>query len=310
MSWTRPRALRPGDRVGVCAPAGAVDLERLDRGVETLRALGFEVVIGEAVRARSRFTAGTIEERVRDLQALWSDDAVKGIVCARGGAGAGGVAARLDGAAMAARPKVFMGYSDITFLHSLLNGHGLVTFHGPMVAVTNDLADGRYDEASLRAGLLGEGKPYATGPDDILTLRAGTAEGRLQGGCISILASAAGTPWAIRPDPEGTILFLEDEDEPPYRLDRMMLQLRASGAFAGVRGIVLGDMPGCYPSHGADYTLEDVLLDALAGLDVPIAIGLSSGHTRNPSVTLPFGVRARLTCADEARFEILEASVA
>jgi muramoyltetrapeptide carboxypeptidase len=310
VTWTRPPALRPGDRIGVCAPAGAVDLERLDRGVSTLRALGFEVVLGDAVRSRFRFTAGTIEERVRDLQTLWADDSVKGIVCARGGVGAGWLLPRLDVESMVARPKAFMGYSDITFLHSLLNSHGLVTFHGPMVAVGNDLADGRYDEASLRAGLLGEGKPYATVPDDILALRPGTADGRLQGGCISILASAAGTPWAIRPDPEGTILFLEDQKEPPYRIDRALMQLRASGAFAGVRGIVFGDMQDCNPTHGAGYTLADVVLDALAGLDVPIAIGLSSGHTRNPNVTLPFGVRARLTCADEARFEILEASVA
>jgi muramoyltetrapeptide carboxypeptidase len=302
----------------VCAPAGAVDLERLDRGVETLRSLGFEVVVGDAVRARSRFTAGTIEERVRDLQTLWADDSVAGIVCARGGAGAGWVAARVDAAAMAARPKVFMGYSDITFLHSLLNRHGLVTFHGPMVAT--DLSDGRYDESSLRAALFQGGDGYATAPDDMLPIRAGTAEGRLQGGCISILAAAAGTPYALRPDPGGTILFLEDVDEKPFRIDRALMQLRASGAFETVRGIAFGDMQGCNPPHGAEYTLQDVILDALKGLDVPIAIGLSSGHTRNPSVTLPFGVRARLTClspgtggsggADEARLEILEPSVA
>jgi muramoyltetrapeptide carboxypeptidase len=307
VKWTRPPALRPGDRVGVCAPSGAVDLERLDRGLEALRALGFEIVMGDAVRSRSRFTAGTIEERVRDLKVLWADDSVKGIVCARGGAGAGWILPRLDAEVMIATPKVFMGYSDITFLHLILNGHGLVTFHGPMVA--QDIVEGRYEEASFRAALFGEGKPYATGPDDILALRPGTAEGRLQGGCISILASAAGTPWAIRPDPEGTILFLEDKDEKPYRLDRALLQLRASGVFANARGIVFGDMQGCSPSHGADYTLQDVVLDALAGIDVPIAIGLSSGHTRNPNVTLPFGVRARLTCGDDARFEILEASV-
>lgn len=307
MTWTRPRALRPGDRVGVCAPSGAVDLERLDRGVATLRALGLEVVVGDAVRARSRFTAGTVEERVRDLQMLWADDSVTGIVCARGGSGAGWVAARLDAAAMAARPKVFMGYSDVTFLHSLLNGHGLVTFHGPMV--TEHLAAGRYDEASLRACLFGEGTSYATGPDDMLTLRPGTAEGLLQGGCISILAAGAGTPYALRPVAEGTILFLEDVNEEPYRIDRALMQLRASGAFASARGFVFGDMQDCNPNYGAGYTLGDVILEALAGIDVPIAIGLSSGHTRNPNVTLPFGVRARLTCGDEARLEILEPSV-
>jgi len=307
VTWTRPRALRPGDRVGVCAPAGSVDLERLERGVATLSSLGFEVVVGDAVRARSRFTAGTLEERLRDLRTLWADDSVTGVLCARGGAGAGWVAARLDAAAMVAQPKVFMGYSDVTFIHSLLNGYGLVTFHGPMVAT--DLSDQRYEENSLRASLLGEGKPYATGSDDMLALRPGKGEGRLQGGCISILAAGAGTPYGLRPDPEGTILFLEDLNEPPYRIDRALMQLRASGAFEGARGIVFGDMQGCNPSHGAEYTLADVMLDALAGLDVPIAIGLSSGHTRNPNVTLPFGARARLICGDEARLEILEASV-
>ena len=259
------------------------------------------------MRSRARFTAGRIEDRVRDLQALWADDSVAGIVCARGGAGAGWVAARLDAAAMAAHPKVFMGYSDITFLHSLLNGHGLVTLHGPMVA--QDLAEGRYDEASLRAGLFGEGKPYATGPDDILPLRPGAAEGTLQGGCISILAAGAGTPYALRPDPAGTILFLEDVNEKPYRIDRTLMQLRDSGAFSSARGIVFGDMQDCNPSHGAGYTLADVILDSLAGIDVPIAMGMSSGHTHHPNVTLPFGVRARLTCGDEARLEVLEASV-
>jgi len=175
--------------------------------------------------------------------------------------------------------------------------------------VATVLSEGRYDEASLRSALFGEGKPYATAPDDILPIRAGTAEGRLQGGCISILAAGAGTPYALRPDPEGTVLFLEDVNEEPYRIDRALMQLRASGAFAGVRGIVFGDMQDCNPKYGAGYTLGDVILDALKGIEVPIAIGLSSGHTRNPNVTLPFGARARLTCADEARLEVLEASV-
>ncbi len=286
------------------APAGAVDVDPLERGVRTLRGLGLDVVEGESVRGRWRYTAGPLEARVRDLQGFWHDDSVAGIVCARGGAGAGWMAAGLDGAALAARPKVFMGYSDVTYLHSVLNAHGLVTFHGPMVAT--DFADARYDEASLRSALFGEGA-YATGDDDMLPLRAGTGEGRLQGGTISILAAAAGTPFAMRPDPEGTILFLEDQKERPYLLDRALLQLRASGAFAGVRGVVFGDMLGCAPPASADYALEDVLLGALDGLGVPIALGLSSGHTKNPNVTLPFGARARLTCAgDAARLEILE----
>jgi muramoyltetrapeptide carboxypeptidase len=305
---TRPRALRPGDRVGVCATSSAVDADGLERGVTALRALGLEVVMGAAVKAVHHFTAGTVEDRLRDLQSFWDDDSIAGIFGARGGGGGCWVASRLDGAAMAGRPKVLVGYSDLTFLHSLLNRHGLVTFHGPMVA-RHDFAEGLVDEQSLRAAVFGQGGPYATAPDDMVALRPGTAEGTLQGGCISILASGAGTPLAMQPDPEGTIVFLEDLDERPYRIDRHLFRLRAAGAFEGARGIVFGDMQGCNPPMAADYTLTDVILESLAGLDVPIAFGLSSGHTANKNVTLPFGARARLTCGDEARLEILEASV-
>jgi muramoyltetrapeptide carboxypeptidase len=209
---------------------------------------------------------------------------------------------------MAARPKVFVGYSDITFLHSRLNGEGLVTFHGPMVAL-HDFADGLVDGASFRAAVFGAGPRFETGDGALRVLRPGTAEGRLQGGCISILAAGVGTPCALRPDPEGTILFREDIHEAPYRLARALLQLRAAGVFDSARGIVFGEMPECAAPPGAGYTLEDVLLDALSGLDVPVAIGLASGHTLNPNVTLPFGARARLACGDQARLSVLEASV-
>ena len=286
------------------APAGAVEAERLDRGIDALRGLGFDVVEGSAVRGKWRYTAGPLDARVRDLQAFWDDDAVAAIFCARGGAGAGWIAAGLDGAALAARPKTFMGYSDLTYLHCVLNAQGLVTFHGPMVA--SDFAVQRYEETSFRAAILGEGG-YATTDDDMSPVHSGEGEGRLQGGCISILAAAAGTPFAMRPAEEGTILFLEDVQEKPFRLDRALLQLRASGAFEGLRGVVFGDMLGCLPPPGAGYALEDVLLGALAGIDVPVAIGLSSGHTKNPNVTLPFGARARLTCSGGgARLEVLE----
>jgi len=143
----------------------------------------------------------------------------------------------------------------------------------------------------------------------MMALAEGTAEGVLRGGCLSLLAAAAGTPWALRSLDE-TILFVEDVDEKPYRIDRLLRQLRASGALQGVTGVVFGDMKGCAPGFDEDYALEDVLLEALAGLDVPIALGLSSGHTTLPNVTLPLGVRARPECGNgEARFAVLEAPV-
>ena len=306
--WARPRALRSGDLVGVCAPAGPVDAAALDRGVAELESLGFRVRRAEGSLERRGFTAGPLATRLADLRGLFADDEVKGIFCARGGAGAAALLPHLDAEWFRARPKVFVGYSDVTLLHLFLNRLGLVTFHGPMVA--KDLAARAYDRASLLGTIAGEGDPYRSDAEDLLPLRAGEAEGRLRGGCLSLLAGAAGTPWALDTAGEDTILFVEDVDEPPYRIDRMLRQLRYSGALAGVRGIVFGDMKGCSPRLEADYTLEDVVKEALEGLDVPLALGLSSGHSTGPNVTLPFGVRARLSCsADEARFELKERAV-
>jgi muramoyltetrapeptide carboxypeptidase len=229
------------------------------------------------------------------------------VIAARGGAGSGWLVPHLDVARLRARPKAIVGYSDLTFVHLLSHRAETVSFHGPMVAW--EFTTGNYDRPSWAAALAGEGAPYVAGADDLVSLRGGRAEGRLLGGCLSILAAAAGTPWALTTAGEDTILFLEDVDERPFRLDRMLMQLRHSGALTGVRGIVFGDMKGCSPRLDAGYGLEDVLLDALAGLDVPVALGLSSGHTSCPNVTLPLGVRARLVCGEDARFEVLEAAV-
>lgn len=308
MTWAKPRALARGDLIGVCAPAGAVAEARLDRGVAGLRELGFAVRVAEGARTRTGFTAGSAEDRLRELQSLVADPDVAAIVCARGGAGSAWLLGGLDPALLRSRPKPLVGYSDITLLHLYLGRLRMVSLHGPMVA--HELASGAFHRESLLWALTGEGAPYATEPDELETLRTGSAEGRLRGGCLSLLAAAAGTPWALAPH-DDTILFVEDVDEPPYRIDRMLFQLRQSGALEDVRGIVFGDMRGCSPRMDADYTLEDVIRQALDGVDVPIALGLSSGHTRSPNVTLPFGVRARLDCGpDGARFELLEAPVA
>jgi muramoyltetrapeptide carboxypeptidase len=307
VSWTRPRALRPGDLLGVCAPAGAVDMDHVRRGAARLEEMGFRIRLGEAVGERRLFMAGSGERRLADLHALLADDEVKAVLCARGGAGAGWLLPRLDRAVVRKHPKPFVGYSDLTFLHLFYAELQMVTFHGPMLA--REFAFNRFDEASWRAALQG-GPPLATDPGDLLALGDGTGEGRLLGGCLSILAAAAGTPWPLRPDREGTVLFLEDVDEKPHKVDRMLLQLRMSGAFDGVRGVVFGDMKGCNPPASADFTLEDVIRDALSGLNIPVALGLSSGHATGPNLTLPLGVRARLAChGDEARFEVLEAAV-
>jgi muramoyltetrapeptide carboxypeptidase len=307
---TKPRALRPGDLIGVAAPAGPVDADRLSRGVAELEALGFAVRVTDGVLDRHGFTAGTLESRLRQLHGLFADPEVSAIVCARGGAGAGRIVAGLAHDLVRRHPKVLVGYSDITWLHLGLGHLGTTSLHGPMAA--RELAEGEsaYDRASLWQGLTGEGELFRSPPGQLRTLRGGRAEGVLRGGCLSILAAAAGTPWALRPAGESTILFIEDVDEPPYRIDRMLLQLQSSGGLDGVRGIVFGEMKGCAPGIDAGYTLADTLVESLRGLDLPILIGLSSGHASGPNLTLPLGVRARMRCGTgEAELEVLEAGV-
>jgi muramoyltetrapeptide carboxypeptidase len=286
-----------------------VDAGRLEKGVAALRELGYQVRLSPGILDRARFSAGTVERRLGELHGLFADDGVAAIICARGGAGTGWLVPGLDAALLRAHPKVFVGYSDVTLLHLYLNRLGLVTFHGPMVAW--ELANGTFDRSSFLWAVTGQGSPYASEPDDLVSLRPGSATGVLRGGCLSLLAAAAGTPWALQAGDEPTLLFLEDVDERPYRIDRLIMQLRQSGALEGVVGMVFGDMKGCSPALDADYSLEEVVLEALAGLEVPIALGLSSGHTTHPLVTLPFGARARLTCdGDAALLELLEAAVA
>lgn len=306
MDWVRPRALRPGDRVGVVAPAGPVDADRLARGVAELRRLGFEPVVSDGALERRGFTAGPPERRLHELYAAFEDDDLAGVFCARGGAGLVQLLPELLPERLLQHPKALLGYSDLTFLHAVLNSRGLVTFHGPMVA--REIGDGAYHRESLLLALFGQGV-YRTEEDELLPLRAGAAEGRLLGGCLSILAAACGTPWSLRAA-EDVILLIEDVDEAPYKVDRMLRQLRAAGLFEHVRGMVLGDFPGCSPALEASYTLQDVVLEALAGLEVPIALGLSTGHTPNPGLTLPLGARARLECdLERAAFRILEPAV-
>lgn len=305
----KPRAVRPGETIGLCLPSAAVDPQAIQAAVGELEALGYRVLVPADVGRRSRFTAGTVARREEELHRLFAAPEVRAVMCIRGGAGALGLLPRLDAAVFAADPKPFVGYSDVTALHLFLGRLGLVTVHGPMAGP--GFARGRYHRESFLAALAGEGPPFASAEEDLDVLREGEGTGVLRGGCLSLLAAAAGTPWALRPDAEGTLLFIEDVREKPYRIDRMLTQLRLAGAFEGVRGVVFGEMKGCAAEPGADYTLEDVLREALSGLEVPVAIGLSSGHVNGPNVSLPLGVPARLACAGgSARLEVLEAAVA
>jgi muramoyltetrapeptide carboxypeptidase len=301
--WLLPRGLHPGDLVGICAPSGAVDGARLVAGVSALEGLGFRVRGSEGILERALFTAGSPKRRADELHALFEDPDVAAVFCARGGAGAIELLVHLEPLLFRRNPKSFVGYSDATLLHSLLNRLGLVTFHGPMVAA--ELALGSYDAAALGRALCDGQAPWSVEAAGLRPLRAGEARGRLRGGCLSLLAAAIGTGWEpAPPDPdEGAILLVEDASEPPYRVHRLLSQLAQSGALRGVGGIVFGEMRGCAPGADEAYTLEDVLLHALEGFAGPVAIGLPCGHSPSPMLTLPLGAPARLSCGPEARLD-------
>ncbi len=303
------KALRAGSRLAVVSPASTPKPELVVAGMDRLRAMGYEPVLSSHALDRGPlYYAGRLEDRLGDLHAAFADPAVDGIICARGGWGSAELLPYLDAALIRTNPKVFIGYSDMTSLQVWLrNEAGLGCVYGPMVAADFGRVDG-IDVASWQAALCGEAAWSVGMAEGLRVLRAGEAEGRLGGGCLSILAESLGTPYAPRGG-DG-VLFLEDIGTKPYQWDRMLCHLRYAGVLDGVRGIVFGNMRQCVAPEEEEL-LEGAILHALRGFAGPVAIGLRSGHVGGANVTLPLGVGVRLDCADEGnpRMDFLEAAV-
>ena len=310
----KPAALRAGSTLAVVSPASATKPELVQAGMEALRGLGYRTkLMPHALDCGPLYYAGTVEQRVGDLHAAFADPAIDGIVCTRGGWGSAELLPHLDAELVRANPKVFVGYSDHTALHVwLAREAALVTFYGPMVAADFARAQG-FDRASWGHAMGGDAGWALTASDGLRVLRAGVAEGTLAGGCLSILAEALGTPYAIQPASaeEPRILFLEDIGTKPYQWDRMLLHLHYAGLLEHVSGIVFGDMRQCVTAEELPM-LEAAVLHALADFTGPIAIGLRSGHVEGANVTVPLGVRVRLelSTTGNPRMEFLEAAVA
>lgn len=309
-STIKPRALRAGATLAVLSPASTPKPDLVHRGIAHLHALGYRTVLGaHALDNGPLYYAGAIEDRLSDLHTAFADSTIDGIVCTRGGWGSAELLSHLDAGLIRANPKVFVGYSDHTSLHSWLhNETNLVTFYGPMVAADFSRDDG-VDLASWQHNFHGE-RSWSLGiADGLRILQPGRAEGQLSGGCISIFVEALGTPYAPRID-QDSILFLEDIGTKPYQWDRMLLHLRYAGLLEKVTGVVFGDMRQCIPSDESEY-LDRAILHALRDFDGPIAIGLRSGHVGYGNVTLPLGVRASLDLSETGnpRIHFLEAAV-
>lgn len=271
--------------MGVAALSGPVDPARLERGVAALRRLGWRVECAANASSRHGLFAGSDEERLEGLHRLAADDAIAAILFARGGHGALRLLPRIDWDLLGRRPRWFVGYSDLTpLLHGVVSRLGWVALHGPVVAAEPDAEE----MASLETAMAG------SGPTELeLAGTAGDWEEEtapLLGGCLSLLAATEGTAWAL--DPAGAVLFLEDVDEPLYRFDRMLQQLRLAGRLATVRGVVLGSLgrPG-----GGEHPPQAVveLVRQAAEWEIPVAWGCPCGH-RRPNRTLPLGAPARV----------------
>ena len=283
----KPSPLRRGDVIGIIAPAGAVDEASLSIGICMLEDAGFRVRLGSAALKKSGYLAGTDRERLTDLHTMFRDPEIKAIIAARGGYGAGRLLSLLDPAIVLAHPKIFVGYSDITFLlNDFVQRAELVVFHGPVVDGFHKRPEAM---AYLLAMLTGEHVRWHEAAQEVI--QPGTAEGILVGGCLSVVVSTLGTPYAI--ETRDRLLFLEDVNEKPYRIDRMLTQLRHAGMLDGLAGVIFGEMVGCTAAEDERVTVRDVIADAFAHAPYPVAFGLPSGHGSG-LLTLALGVRARL----------------
>ena len=307
----KPPALRPGDTVGIVAPASNIKRDLLEEGCERLRQMGYKPFYFDSILEKEWYFAGSVNRRARELEEMFVLPEVRAILCARGGYGTNYLLGELDPSKVAGHPKIFVGYSDVTTLLTCFSDSaGFVTFHGPMV--TKDFAhDDGVDLPSWEAALGGTAGWEVDGAPDSLVegLVEGAAEGILYGGCLSLLVASLGTPHEIRT--AGTILFLEDINARPYQIDRMLMQLKLAGKLEGVKGIVFGEMLDCIQAKDQGYTLQEVILRISGGLGIPVAYGLRSGHVTRKNITLPIGVRAALRVKDGgAQLKILEAATA
>lgn len=304
----KPRALVPGDRLAIVAPASPFDRREFDDGLDEIRRLGFEPVFDERVFARRGFVAGSPELRTSAIHAAWQDPTIAGLVCVRGGYGSAQLVPLLDREVARRARKALVGYSDIT---ALLTYHtitcGLVAFHGPMLAQKLGRGAAGYDvdtflRALCQAAPLGELAPPA-----LETLRPGEASGPLLGGTLTQLVCSLGTTWAFDPEHD-YILFIEDVGERPYRLDRMVTQAKQAGMLRRAVGIVIGEMHQCDEPSG-EVTAREVMADLFADFPGPVVMGFPSGHAIGPVVTLPLGVASRLVADARPRLIIEEAAV-
>jgi muramoyltetrapeptide carboxypeptidase len=306
----KPRALKPGSRIAVVAPASPFKHDVFEAGVAELRSLGFVPVYDETVFAKDvpGYIAGSAEIRASAIRSAFRDPSIDGIIGVRGGYGSAQVVPLLDVEEARQACKPFIGYSDLTIVLNFLTIQcGMVAFHGPMLGDNLSHGVARYDRESLlnattRAEPMGE-----MAPPGLEVIRSGEMSGVLLGGTVTQLLATLGTNFAFDP-PQGYVLFFEEVGERPYRLDRMVTQLRQTGLLARASAIVLGELRGCDEPGGA-VTGRGVMAEVLKDFPGPIVAGFPSGHTTGQVYTLPLGVSCRVIADGRPRLVVEEAAV-
>ncbi len=314
----RPRALKAGDTVGLITPATYVpDPDRIALAEHTIKYFGLQMKIGKNAGKRMGDYRISIEERLDDLHSMFRDTDVDAVFALRGGYGSMHILDRIDYDLIQRNPKIFLGYSDITAMHLAINKHAkLVTFHGPIaLSRFTDYTQKYFRKALFYSQPIGA----LTNPPEsnelrpshpLRTIRSGIATGSLIGGNLTLISNTMGTPYEI--ETRGKVLFLEDVDEEPYSIDRMLTHLRLAGKFEGVAGVIFGECQDCKPkdykpSSTIPYGLGEVLDNILGNLKVPVLYGLTIGHT-DDQLTLPLDVAATLDATNRT-LEIKEAGV-
>jgi muramoyltetrapeptide carboxypeptidase len=306
------RPVRPGARVAIVAPSSPLSRESaaaavLESGAAELRRLGFEPVYDERTAAATGYTAGDAALRASALADALRDPRIDAIVALRGGYGSVHVLPLLEPREWAVRRTAFVGYSDATSLHVFLNGRaGLVSVHGPMIDRRLSAGPESYEPSTFLTSLLDHPLGELPAPALETLIAGGEVAGPLFGGTLSLLAASLGTPFAFMP-PEGHILYLDEVGERPFRIDRMLTQLKYAGVLARASAVVCNGFRDC-AEPGGEPRVTDVIRDVLAGFPGPVLFGLRSGHDAGETVTLPFGVRARVLSGTRARLVVEEAA--
>ena len=303
----KPRALKKGDTVGLIALASPASLDNVEKAVKRLEKFGLNVKVGKTCTSTYGYLSGTDELRSTELNEMFGDPTLTGIVCLRGGYGTPRILDKIDYSIIAKNPKVFVGISDITGIHGAIqNATDLVTFHGPMGAMMGGDDYSEYSLSHWGAMLFGE---QAAGPmlnpegEQMVGRGGGKARGKLCGGNLSLIADLMGTPYELRT--KGNLLFIEEVGEAPYQIDRMLTQLRLAGKLDDCAGIVLGDFANCESDKKRDETLslEEVLRDILPK-NKPTIANVRAGHC-DPNMILPLYVEYEID-GDAGTLTLLE----